>query len=232
MRIMVLAAGRGSRLAPLTDVCPKPLLDVGGCSLLQRVLLQAQAADFSAAVINVSWLGEQIRQAVADWPLRMPVEFSLELEQRLETGGGIRQALPMLGDGLFAVVNADVLTDFALQRLIQSAGNWKQGDLAHLVLVPNPAHHPQGDFGLTDGRVSNQRDYTFAGMSVLHPSLFANAPKEKAFALAPLLREAIDAGRVSGELHTGYWNDVGTPQRLDAARSAVASLHSLIPSHQ
>jgi MurNAc alpha-1-phosphate uridylyltransferase len=232
MNIMVLAAGRGSRLAPLTDTCPKPLLDVGGCSLLQRVLLQAQAAGFTAAVINLSWLGEQIRQAVAHWQLDLPVQFSPEMGGRLETGGGIRQALPLLGDSVFAVVNADVLTDFALSRLLQRAQQWPAGDLAHLVLVPNPKHHQQGDFGLVDGRVQNRPEYTFAGISLLHPQLFASSPKEGVFPLAPLLRAAIDAGRVSGELHRGYWNDVGTPQRLDAARSAVATLHPVVPSDQ
>lgn len=232
MNIMVLAAGRGSRLAPLTDTCPKPLLDVGGRSLLQRVLLQAQSAGFSAAVINVSWLGDSIRQAVTDWPLEFPVHFSVEGERRLETGGGIRQALPLLGESVFAVVNADVLTDFPLRRLVERARHWPAGHLAHLVLVPNPAHHEQGDFGLVDGQISNQPEHTFAGISLLHPQLFAQSPPEEVFPLAPLLRTAIAANRVSGELHTGYWNDVGTPQRLAAARSAIATLDAMVSGDQ
>lgn len=217
MRAMVLAAGRGSRLAPLTDVCPKPLLQVGSCTLLERALQGLEVAGFEQIVVNHSWLGGQIVQALEGRP-GAQLQLSNEEEQRLETGGGICQALPHLGEGPFAVLNADVLSDYPLQRLAEKIRHWPAGQLAHLVLVPNPEHNPQGDFSVVSGRLQNRPQATFSGLSVLHPALFEGSEAGAVFPLAPLLRRAAERGLASAELYSGYWNDVGTPERLQAAR--------------
>lgn len=213
MKVMLLAAGRGERMGALTDTTPKPLLPVAGKPLLQHHIERLVAAGFSEIVINTAWLGEQIAAFIGDGRrFGVPVHISAEKE-RLETGGGIFHALGLLGEQPFAVVNSDVWTDFPLHTLPQ-----KINDLAHLVLVPNPSHNVKGDFGLSGNRcVSDGGDerLTFSGISVLRPELFANAQAGK-FPLAPLLRQAMNAGRVSGERHDGLWIDVGTPERLRA----------------
>ncbi len=215
---MVLAAGRGERLSPLTDACPKPLMDVGGWTLLERILAGLESAGFTQIVVNVSWLGEQIVEALAQRRGAAEVIVSDERALRLETGGGICKALPHLGSQPFAVVNADVLSDFRWEQLVPRIAEWPDQHCAHLVLVPNPPHNPRGDFGLEDGKLTNQPRYTFAGISVLTPELFSGFRPGDVFPLAPLLREAAEQRRVTAELHHGYWNDVGTRQRLDAAR--------------
>lgn len=211
MKAMILAAGRGERMRPLTDDCPKPLLAVGGRPLLERHLEALAAAGFDEVVINLAWLGERIRAHVGDgarWGLR--VRYSDEGERGLETAGGIVRALALLGEAPFAVINGDVLTDFPFARLALPRGR-----LAHLVLVDNPPQHPGGDFGLDGDRVVNTGGtrLTFAGIGVYAPALFAGRADGPA-PLAPLLQAAAAAGRVSGERHAGLWHDIGTPARL------------------
>lgn len=214
MKVMLLAAGRGERMGALTERTPKPLLQVAGKPLLQHHIERLVAAGFTEIVINAAYLSEQIAAFVGDGRrFGVPVHLSIEAE-RLETGGGIFNALGLLGDAPFAVVNSDVWTDFPLASLPRQID-----DLAHLVLVSNPVHNPQGDFTLVDGRCdANQAAgrLTFSGISVLQPALFANAQPGR-FPLAPLLRDAMNQGRVSGERYDGIWIDVGTPERLRTA---------------
>lgn len=211
---MILAAGRGERMRPLTDHTPKPLLQVGGKPLIVWHIERLAAAGIRDLVINHAHLGEQIEQRLgsgATWGVR--ISYSAEGEGRaLETGGGIFRALPLLAASPFLVVNADVWCDIDLAAL-QIADR----DLAHLVLVDNPAHHPQGDFALQQGRVSSRGGVrlTFSGIGAYRSELFAGC-EPGAFPLAPLLREAMAAGRVSGVRHLGAWSDIGTPQRLAA----------------
>ncbi len=208
---MILAAGRGERMRPLTDRTPKPLLPVAGKPLIAYHLEALARAGFREVVINHAHLGAMIEEALGDgghWGLR--IRYSPEPPGALETGGGIRQALPLLGTGPFLVVNGDVWCDYDFSRPALAAG-----DLAHLLLVDNPPHHPEGDFLLDGGRVregAGER-LTFAGIGVYRPELF-DGTGPGAFPLAPLLRRAMAAGRVSGERLTGRWVDVGTPQRL------------------
>lgn len=224
LNAMLLAAGRGERLRPLTDSCPKPLVSVGGRALIDHALARLEAAGVTAGVVNLNWLGEQIvAHLAAHPPGGMRLQFSWEREQRLETGGGIFQALDQLGPAPFLLLNADVYCDLALSGLARLAQTWPDGRLAHLVMVDNPAHHPQGDFALgDDGRLCLQGErLTYSGIAVLHPALFAECRPGR-FALAPLLRRAIESGRASGEHHRGLWTDVGTPERLAQLRDALA----------
>jgi MurNAc alpha-1-phosphate uridylyltransferase len=216
-RAMILAAGRGERMRPLTDHTPKPLLRVHGTPLIGRVITGLAGAGIRDIVINIAHLGDQIRNALGDGsPLGVRIRYSPE-SQALETAGGIANALPLLGDQPFVVVNADVYTDFDFSHLVPVAGTMKNdGRLAHLVLVPNPPHHPQGDFGLSGARVNNAGPprLTFSGIAVYRPALFGHVERGTKAALAPLLREAIADGHVSGECYAGIWHDVGTPERL------------------
>ena len=210
---MILAAGRGERMRPLTDHCPKPLLPAGGKPLIVWHIERLRNAGYTELVINHAHLGEQLEAFLGDGrTLGVSIAWSRE-GQALETAGGIRYALPLLGEAPFLVVNGDVYTDVDFAPL---AGRLAAGDLAHLVLVPNPAHHPAGDFHLAEGRAATEGNpkLTFSGIGVYHPALFANLPARAPAKLAPLLRAAMDAGRVSGELHPGHWLDIGTPQRL------------------
>lgn len=210
---MILAAGRGERMRPLTDHTPKPLLEVGGLPLIAWHLDRLAVAGYRQVVINHAHLGDQIEARLGDgshWGLS--IRYSREGEGRaLETGGGICKALPLLGGDPFLVINGDVWCDLDLASLALPAG-----DLAHLVLVDNPPHHATGDFFLNEGRVAaagrGQR-LTFAGIGVYHPALFAGCRPEP-FPLAPLLRRAMTDARVSGRYYQGRWVDVGTPQRL------------------
>jgi len=212
MKAMILAAGRGERLRPLTDTTPKPLIEVGGRTLLDHHLAALADAGFGEVVINLAWLGDRIRAAVGDGSrYGLHVRYSDEGEHALETAGGIVNALPLLGDEAFAVINGDIWTDYPRARLAPPAA----GDVAHLVLVDNPPHHPDGDFTLTGDRVATDggSHLTFAGIGVYRPELFRPRPPGVS-ALAPILRAAMAAGRVSGERHAGAWHDVGTPARL------------------
>ena len=212
MKAMILAAGRGERMKPLTDSLPKPLLEVAGKPLLQHHIEALARAGIRDIVINHARMGELIEKRFGDGQaLQVCIEYSAEGDEPLETGGGIKRAMAMLGDNPFIVANADVFTDF------DYAGLPGQPDkLAHLVMVPNPAHNPQGDFELRDGllRDLGRERYTFSGIAVYCPALFDNSP-QGSFPLAPLLREAMAEAQVSGELYEGTWVDVGTPQRLE-----------------
>lgn len=224
MKAMILAAGRGERMRPLTDSCPKPLLKVGSEPLIGWHLRRLKAAGIDEIVINHAWLGRQIEETLGTGAAYgVQIAYSPEGETGLETAGGITTALPLLGNEPFLVVNGDVLTDIDFQTAFEAAASLKQQQrLAHLWLVPNPAHNPAGDFALLDnGRVASQssagQPLTFSGMGVYHPDLFENTPPGKATKLAPLLRGAMDKNLVSGEKHNGLWLDVGTVERLAEA---------------
>jgi MurNAc alpha-1-phosphate uridylyltransferase len=219
MKAMILAAGKGERLRPLTLHTPKPLVRAGGVPLIEYHLRALKRAGFAEVVINHAWLGQQIEDYLGDGQqLGLNIRYSPEGEP-LETGGGIFRALPLLGNEPFLVVNGDIWTecDFAgLNRPLQG--------LAHLVLVDNPAHHPSGDFALVDGKVLDDASLprlTYSGIAVLHPQLFAGC-SEGAFKLAPLLRDAMARGQVSGEHLTGRWVDVGTHERLAEVEQILA----------
>lgn len=208
---MILAAGRGERMRPLTDVTPKALLKVGAQTLIERHLSALAAAGVRDVVVNLSWLGERVRAALGDgsnWGVT--VHYSEEGPVPLETGGGIFRALPLLGPQPFIVVNGDIVTDFPFATLCLPADA-----SAHLVLVDNPPHHARGDFGLERGRVAltAERTYTFSGIALYRPEFFAGCTAGR-FPLLPLFKRAIAAGALSGERYAGEWNDVGTPQRL------------------
>lgn len=223
MKVMILAAGKGERLRPLTLHTPKPLVQAGGLPLIEHQLLSLRRAGFDELVINHAWLGQQIEDYLGDGArFDVSIRYSAEGEP-LETGGGIFRALPLLGGEPFAVANGDIWTDFDYAHLHNALAD---GDLAHLVLVANPEHNGRGDFCLREGRVSDYREgepsFTYSGIAVLHPALFA-ACQDGAFKLAPLLREAMAAGRVSGELHEGRWVDVGTHERLAEVERLLAA---------
>lgn len=217
MQAMILAAGRGERMRPLTDRCPKPLLPVGGKPLIVWHLERLAGAGFTRVVINHAHLGAQLESTLgdgADWGLR--IAWSPETTA-LETAGGIAQALPKLGEAPFLVVNGDLWTDFDFARASGIVDRMRTHALdAWCVLVPNPPHHPQGDFGLVDARLRDDGTsrWTFSGIGVYHPRLFAGIARGERAPLAPLLREAARAGRAGAELHRGHWTDVGTPERL------------------
>ena len=199
-------------MRPLTDTLPKPMLPVRGKPLLQRHVEALARAGFTDLVINHARFGERIEAWFADGAaFGVNVRYSAEGADPLETGGGIKRALPLLGDP-FLVVNGDTWTDFPLETLHTTPTRQ-----AHLVMVSNPAHHPQGDFALQDGEVSNAGEprYTFSGIGVYRSSLFASIEKQ-VFSLAPVLRKAMEQRQVSGELYQGRWFDVGTPARLAA----------------
>jgi len=211
MKAMILAAGRGERMRPLTDHIPKPLLKVGGKSLIVWHLERLAKAGFKEVVINYAHLGEQIEQALGDgsvWGLN--VQYSPETSA-LETAGGIANALPLLGDAPFLLVNGDVFTeiDFGALQLVSP-------NLAHLVMVDNPPQHPDGDFVVDSGKVTNQGNHklTFSGIGIYHPALFVDVERGQAAKLAPLLRSAMIKGLVTGEHYQGIWHDIGTPERL------------------
>ncbi len=212
MFVMILAAGRGERMRPLTDTTPKPLLAVGGRPLIEWHLQALAEAGFRDVVINHAWLGAQIEQRLGNGErFGLRIRYSPEPAGALETAGGIVNALPLLGDGPFAVINGDIWTDYPLAQLPRSLGE----DLAHLVLVDNPPHHPQGDFALQGGRVVADAEprLTFSGIGVYAPQLFAGL-EPGVRPLAPLLRAAMAERRVGGEHYRGRWFDIGTPERL------------------
>lgn len=211
MRAMILAAGRGERLRPLTDTEPKSLVQVRGKSLLERHLENLRAAGISNVVINLGWLGEKIVARVGSGSrYGLQVIYSEEGDNVLETGGGIHKALPFLGSDPFLVVNADIFTDMPVPDVALGPGT-----LGHLVMVPRPAYRDHGDFDLHDDRVRNADDaaLTFSGVAIYRPEFFAGCEAGR-FPLAPMLREAADAGQLSGSLYEGCWEDVGTEERL------------------
>lgn len=214
MKAMVLAAGRGERMRPLTDHTPKPLLCVGGKPLIVWHLERLAAAGFKEVIINHAHLGQQIETHLGDGSaFGLAIAYSAEPPGALETAGGIVQALPLLGSEPFLVINGDIFCDWDVAQAKRAPG---ENDLAHLVLVPNPGHNETGDFALTGSRVAGEGrpSYTFAGIGIYRPQLFAGLNPGQPAKLAPLLRNAMKEGKVSGELHCGNWVDVGTPQRL------------------
>jgi MurNAc alpha-1-phosphate uridylyltransferase len=211
MMAMILAAGRGERMRPLTDHLPKPLLKVSGKTLIEHHIESLAAAGFRALVINHAHLGAQIEAYLGSGErYGVRITWSREPDGALETGGGIFQALPALEGEGFLVVKADIWTDYPFARLAKPISG-----LAHLVLVDNPPEHPQGDFVLRDSRVlaEGAPRLTFSGIGVYHRDLFRGCQPGR-FPLAPLLRTAMEKGQVSGEHYTGAWRDIGTPERL------------------
>lgn len=219
MKAMILAAGKGERMRPLTLTTPKPLVRAGGVPLIEYHLRALVRAGFKDIVINHAWLGQQIEDYLGDGSrFGVSIHFSPEGEP-LETGGGIFRALPLLGDEAFLVVNGDIWTDYDFSALRRPLDG-----LAHLVLVDNPEHHPGGDFLLADGQIHDggvaADKLTYSGIAVLHPRLFEGC-LDGAFKLAPLLRKAMAEGQVSGEHLKGHWVDVGTHERLAQVETLI-----------
>ena len=212
MKAMILAAGRGLRMRPLTDYTPKPLLRAAGQPLIEYTIKQLVSAGFKDIVINHAHLGLQIEEQLGSGnQFDANINYSAEGEQALETAGGIINALHLLGDEVFLVVNGDIATDFSFAGLKNLAV-----DLAHLVLVDNPMHHAQGDFGLNKAgllELNSAKPLTFSGIGLYRPELFSNIPQGSR-KLGSLLREAIANGRISGQKMDGFWMDIGTPERL------------------
>jgi MurNAc alpha-1-phosphate uridylyltransferase len=220
MKAMILAAGRGERMRPLTDHCPKPLLAVGGKPLIVRHIERLAAAGLTHLVINHAHLGHMLEAALGDGSaFGVHIRWSPEPPGALETAGGIRQALQFLGENPFLVVNGDIFCEADFAPLAEIATHLSpEGDLAHLLLIDNPDHNPKGDFVLDGERVRSEDEelprLTFSGIAAYHPSLFAPLEAGKPARLAPLLRTAMGVNRVSGEHFHGRWVDVGTPERL------------------
>ena len=215
---MILAAGRGERLRPLTDKTPKSLVEVGGRSLLERHLDHVKAAGIETVVINLGWLGDRIVERVGSGRRHgLEVIYSQEGDNILETGGGIFKALPTLGDGPFVVINADIFTDMPVPEVTLG-----DDQLGHLVMVPSPEYRAGGDFDIEEGliRNSSEQSLTFSGVAIYRPQLFDGCEPGR-FPLAPLLRAAAADGRLSGSLYEGLWADIGTPERLEALRAAL-----------
>ncbi len=225
MKAMLLAAGRGERMRPHTDHTPKPLLEAGGRPLIAWHLERLAQAGIREVVINLSWLGEQIAGRLGDGSAYgISIVYSREPWPALETGGGLRQALPLLGADPFLLVNGDVFTDIDFRSI-----TLKAGDLAQLVLVPNPPHNPRGDFwldaagrivvdatqaaGAPEGAGAVPERLTYSGVAIIDPALLAGSEPGR-FPLLPLLLSARDSGRLGGQRHSGRWLDIGTPQRL------------------
>ena len=212
MIAMILAAGRGERLRPITEAIPKALVEVRGKSLIERHLERLAAAGVETVVINLGWLGQKIVERIGSGETcGLNVVYSNEADNILETGGGIHRALPLLGSEPFLVVNADVFTDMPVPTV-----SLPEEDLAHLFLVPTPGHKARGDFDLRGDRVIDgaNPELTFSGIAIYRPQFFAEC-KPGRFPLAPLLRDAANAGRLGGTLYQGVWEDVGTPERLE-----------------
>ncbi len=219
MHALIFAAGRGERMRPLTDITPKPLLEVGGKRLIEWHLEKLAAAGVRNVVINTSHLAEQFPAALGDgsrWNLH--IDYAYEGPTPLETGGGMLNALPLLGAAPFIAVNGDIWTNFDFSTLLHNPHG-----LAHLVMIDNPVHHLQGDFVLRDELLHNETSprLTFAGIGVYCPALLAEC-KPGIFSIVPSLRAAMHDGAVSGEHFRGRWTDVGTPERLAALNAPVA----------
>ena len=220
MRAMILAAGRGERLRPVTDTTPKPLIEVGGKPLIEHHIQALAAAGFREIVINQGHLGDQLPQIIGDgsrW--NISIRWSDEQPEALETGGGIHKALPLLGLTPFLVVNGDVWTDYPFTRLRAIKCSW-----AHLVMIPNPPQHPAGDFCLQYGRIRKvgESKLTFSGIGVYHPRLFDGCTAGK-FSVVPLLHAAMEKQFVTGEQYQGVWEDIGTLERLESIRQKKGS---------
>jgi len=217
VKAIVLAAGRGERMRPLTDTTPKPLLVVGGKSLIAYHLEALARAGVRDVVINLSWLGDRIREQLSDGAqYGVRITYSDEGPLALETGGGVFKALPLLGEDAFLVISGDIWTDYPFADL-----RLTPQDVAHFVLVPNPSFHPRGDFGLSDGRATDAEPrFTYANIAVLRPEFFAGS-KPGRFALGPLMFDWIRKGRVSAEVYHGRWHNLGTPAQLAELGSSL-----------
>lgn len=215
---MILAAGRGQRMRPLTDNLPKPLLKVAGKMLIEYHLEKLKAAQITDVIINHAWLGDKIEQALGNGSrYGLTLQYSYEVEA-LETAGGIINALPLLGSEPFIVINGDIFCDYALSNLPSSPAK-----LAHLVLVNNPSHHPEGDFVLTNSGTVEQigaNKLTFSGIGVYQPDLFKGHASGK-LGLGTVLRMAMEQKQVTGESYQGIWRDIGTPERLNELESYI-----------
>jgi MurNAc alpha-1-phosphate uridylyltransferase len=226
MKAMILAAGRGERMRPLTERVPKALLEAGGRPLIAHLIERLARSGFTELVVNVSHLAGMIKRELGDGSrYGVRIVYSREA-QPLETGGGIAYALPLLGEAPFLVVNSDIFCDFDLARLAAPAATLAPGNgLAHLVLVDNPQHHPAGDFALAAGKVSagGPGRLTFSGIGVYAPALFAQIARGARCQLVTLLQPAMARGLVTGEHHRGMWMDIGTPQRLEALERALSA---------
>jgi MurNAc alpha-1-phosphate uridylyltransferase len=210
VKVLILAAGRGERMRPLTDSVPKPLLEVGGRALIEHHIVRLAAAGFRDLYVNLSWLGELIRERLGDGSRHgVNITWSEEGPEPLETAGAVVALRTALGRAPFIVVNGDIFTDYPFERLALPAGRQ-----AHLVLVPNPAHRPQGDFTLAGERL------TYAGIGMFDPGMFDGLAPGK-HALGPMLHKGWDAGTISAERHDGVWSDIGTPERLEALRAQL-----------
>lgn len=221
MKAIILAAGRGERMRPISDALPKPLLEVRGKMLIVWLVEALRRAGIRDLVINHAHLGHMIESALGDGGrLEVAIRYSAEATA-LETAGGIAKALPLLGQAPFIAVNGDIFCDFDFSKL---AGRSLEKHLAHLVLVPNPPHHSEGDFSLAGAGVGADGGpkLTFGGIGLYHPALFGGIARGTKAQLAPLLRAAMAQHRVSGEIHPGLWHDVGTPERLAALNDANA----------
>ena len=210
MKAMILAAGRGERMRPLTDTTPKPLLKVDELCLIEHHIFNLKKAGFTDLVINTAWLAEKIHNKLGDGSnYGVNISYSDEGEA-LETGGGIKRALPLLGEDNFLVVNGDVWCDYDYKNL----PHLKDDCLAHLILVDNPEQHPEGDFSIKEGFLSNNKNKkkTYSGIGIYSPKLFTQ--KEDRFPLGPILRSAADNNKISAEYYAGLWLDIGTPERL------------------
>ncbi len=228
-QVMILAAGRGERLRPLTDHCPKPLVKVAGISMLERHVRACAAMGLTDIVMNHAWLGAQIPEALGDGSrFGVRIQYSAEGETGLETGGGIYRALQegyLRGDAPFIVINGDIVTDYPFINLKKIIQHWHENILAHLVLIDNRPHHPNGDFYLIQNHIYSENiinniKHTFSGMGVYAPALFAGTHPDK-FPLAPLLKNAMANQAVTGEHYAGAWFDVGTLARLAEAEAWV-----------
>ena len=223
MKAMILSAGRGERLRPLTDHTPKPLLKAGGYSLIEYLIMALVKASITDIIINYAHLGQQFPDTLGDGQqFGANISYSPEQEGGLETAGGIIKALPLLGDEPFLVVNGDIWTDFPFEQL--SSLSLDDDCLAHLVLVNNPSHHPQGDFSLSSGLLGQQGQdkYTFSGIAVYRPDFFSDLDVQR-LALKPLLLTGIDRQVIRGELFQGQWSDIGTVERLQQLNQQLAS---------
>lgn len=218
-KIMILAAGRGERLKPLTDKIPKALVEVRGKPLIRHHIEKCAACGYTDIVVNLAYRGDQIRQYLGNGEqFGLNIRYSFEYEGSLETGGGIVKALPLLGDENFIVINADVYTDYDFRNLPEL-----DKQLAHLVLVENPQHNQDGDFSLNDNNLIRNKpaSHTFAGVAVYHPDFFSEE-KARRHSIVPMLRQQAQKNLVSGEVYSGMWYDIGTPERLSKINNHAA----------
>ena len=221
MKAMILAAGKGERMRPLTETTPKPLLQVGGKMLIDYHLERLASHGFQDIVINTGWLGDQIPETLGDGSAYgLNIHYSHERPEPLETAGGIAHAMQLLGPDPFIVINGDIWCDY------EPEADFDLCDVnAHLVLVNNPEHNPAGDFAIDQGQVHNEGEerFTFSGIAYYRPEFFKGLKMNQPAALAPILRKAVDEGLVSGEKFEGSWLDIGTPQRLQELDTALSS---------